>query len=416
MSTRHRAAMAVGCALVFLGCCVLLHLRGAGFGDTPVYHNDAVLVEEGQMPYRDFPVEYPPGFLLPAVGPEATATVDAQSYVHEFGVWMTGAGVLLVLCAAVALSALRVDREHYVGALGFIAVSPLVLGNLTVTHFDLWVTVLAFAGLSAMLAGRDRTSGVLLGAAIATKIWPAILVPLGLVWILRRRDRAAAVRWLALVVAVCAAFFLPFAALAPSGLGRSFGLLINRPLQLESLGSTILLAAHNLAGFAVSTKAGYGSINLLAPGTAAMAYGTTLLELAALCAVWVAFARGPVRADRLATAAAASIATFIAFGKVFSPQYVIWLIPFVPLVRSRLASLLLAVILVGTQFYFPAHYSGLLDLRPWVTWLLLARNLVVAMLAVTLGRLLLERVPMEEIAAEPARAAPMAEALPALQP
>src|SRR5581483_594735 len=117
-----------------------------------------------------------------------------------------------------------------------------------------------------------------------------------------------------------------------------------------------------------------------------------------------------------ATAAAASVATFVAFGKVFSPQYVIWLIPFVPLVRSRLASLLLVVVLVATQLYFPAHYSGLLDLRPWVTWLLLARNLVVVVLAVELGRLLVERMPVEESATEPARAAPMAEALPALQP
>jgi hypothetical protein len=46
------------------------------------------------------------------------------------------------------------------------------------------------------------------------------------------------------------------------------------------------------------------------------------------------------RADRLAATAAASVAVFNAVGKVFSPQYLILLTPFVPLVRSRLATFL----------------------------------------------------------------------------
>lgn len=385
--------MAVGCAAVFLGLCVQLHLRGAGFGDMPVYHNYAMDVVERQVPYRDFAVEYPPGFLVPAVGVQATATVDGQSYVHEFGVWMTGAGVCLVLLAALALSALSVDAEHYVGALGFIAVSPLLIGSGIVTHFDLWVAALACGGLSALLAGRNRTGAVLLGAGIATKLWPAVLVPLGLVWIWRRRSAAAAARWLALVTAACAAFFVPFAVLAPGGLGHSFGLQINRPLQIESLGSSLLLAAHTVGGLAVSVRSGYGSTNLAAHGATAVTFASTLLELAALCAVWVSFARGPARADRLATAAAASVAACIAFDKVFSPQYVIWLVPFIPLVRSRLASLLLGAVCVATQFYFPDYYGTLTALHPWMIGFLLARNLLVVWLVVELGRRLLEREP-----------------------
>jgi hypothetical protein len=102
------------------------------------------------------------------------------------------------------------------------------------------------------------------------------------------------------------------------------------------------------------------------------------------------------------------VAVFIAFGKVFSPQYLIWLIPFVPLVRSRLASLLLGAALVVTQFYFPAHYGDLLLMQQSAAWMVLARDLVVLILAVELGRQLLERQPVEDQA--PALAA---EALPA---
>ena len=146
-----------------------------------------------------------------------------------------------------------------------------------------------------------------------------------------------------------------------------------------------------------------------------MAAASALVQLLALCAVWVAFARGPARADRLVTATAASVAVFVAFGKVFSPQYLIWLIPFVPLVRSGLASLLLGVALVATQFYFPAHYPDLPELKQWAAWLVLGRDLVVVMLAVGLVRLLLVPEPAEHTTPAPARAAPAREALPVLQ-
>jgi uncharacterized membrane protein len=419
VSPRVRIGLTVGCIAVFVGSWALVHhlwYPASGRGvDISLYQKYARKTVEGKLPYRDFSVEYPPGFLVPALAPEATApTHDYDAYVRDFDRWMAGAGVALILFAAAALVALRAKASHFASALGFMAVSPLLLGYLTFSRFDLWPTALAIGAVSALLAGRDRTGGALLGAAIAAKLWPAVFVPLGLIWVWRRHGRAATVRWAALLVAACAAFFVPFAVLAPGGLGHSFGLQIQRPLQIESLGSTILLAAHNVGGLGVSYKTSFGSQNLVAHGATAMAAASSLVQLLALCAVWLAFARGPARADRLVTAAAASVAVFIAFGKVFSPQYLIWLIPFVPLVRSRLASLLLGVALVATQFYFPAHYGDLLVLQPSAAWIVLARDLMVVMLAVELGRLLLEHEPVEEAAPAPARAALGPEALPAL--
>jgi Glycosyltransferase family 87 len=407
MSTRARVGITVGCAAVFLGSWSIVHhfwYRGGGpGGDIAIYHTYAQETVEGKVPYRDFSIEYPPGFLLPALAPDVTAPAsDSHAYARDFDRWMAGAGVVAILFAALGLAALGTRDDHFAAALGFMAISPLLLGDLTFARFDLWPTALAIGGLSAMLAGRRRTGGALLGVAVATKLWPAVLVPLGLIWVWRRHGRRAAGRWLLLVTVTCAAFFLPFAALAPGGLGHSFGLQIDRPLQIESFGSMVLLAAHNLGGLAVSYTSSYGSQNLVAHGATAMTDVSALLQLAGLCAIWLAFARGPARADRLATAAAASVAVFIAFGKVFSPQYLIWLIPFVPLVRSRLASLLLAVAFVATQFYFPMHYDDLLSLQPSAVWVVTTRDLVVVMLAVELGRLLLEREPEEEMA--PARA------------
>jgi Glycosyltransferase family 87 len=410
--------IALACVAVFLGSCSLTHHdwyhTGGPSSDLAVYHKYSWETVHGKIPYRDFSIEYPPGFLLPALAPYTTTNPSHfGAYERTFGRWMEGAGVVLILLAAVALAGLRARLAHFVGALGFMAISPALLGDLMLARYDLWVTALAIGGLGAMLAGRERTGGALLGAAIATKIWPAVFVPLGLVWIWRRRGRKAALVWLGVLTAVCASFFLPFAALAPGGLGHSFGLQIDRPLQVESLGSAILLAAHNLGGLTVGVTTTYGSQNLVAHGASAVAALSAVLQLLSLCAVWLAFARGPARADRLVTAAAASVVVFVAFGKVFSPQYLIWLIPFVPLVRSRLATLLLGVALVATQFYFPSHYGELLFLQQSAAWIVLARDLVVLVLGVELMRVLLEREPAAEAA--PAHVAPPREALPALQ-
>jgi hypothetical protein len=417
VSTRARIGVTVGCVAVFLGSWSMIHhfwypKYGRGI-DISLYQKYARQTVAGRIPYRNFSVVYPPGFLLPALAPAATAPPnDAGAYARDFDRWMAGAGVVLILFAAAGLAALRARPAHFAAALGFIAVSPLLLGYLMSSRFDLWPTALAIGGLSALLAGRDRTGGALLGAAIATKLWPVVLVPLGLVWVWKRHGRSATMKWLAVLVAGCAAFFVPFAALAPGGLGHSFGIQIDRPLQIESFGSAILLAAHHLGGLAVSYKTSYGSQNVVAHGATAMADVSALLQLVGLGAVWVLFARGPARADRLAAAAAASVAVFIAFGKVFSPQYLIWLIPFVPLARSRLASLLLGAALVVTQFYFPAHYGDLLLVQRSATWLVLIRDLLVVMLGVELGRALLRQEPAEEAEPAPQLAALSPEPLP----
>ena len=405
MSIRARVGITIGCVAVFLGSWALVHhswYASGGRGvDISIYHGYARDTVHGRIPYRDFSIEYPPGFLIPALAPEATAPAnDYGAYVRDFDRWMAGAGVVLILFSAAGLTALRAKRKEFALSLAFIAISPLLVGLLMFSRFDLWATALAVGGLSALLAGRDRTGGALLGAAIATKLWPAVLIPLGLVWLWRRHGRADTVKWIAIVVGTCAAFFLPFALLAPGGLGHSFGLQIDRPLQLESLGSTVLLAAHNLGGLGVSEASTYGSANIVAHGATAVADASAVAQLLALCAVWVAFARGSARADRLAFAAAACVAVFIAFGKVFSPQYLIWLIPFVALARRRLASLLLAAALVATQFYWPNHYDELLSFKPFATGIVLTRDLLVVAIAVELGRALLEREPAE--AAEPA--------------
>jgi hypothetical protein len=383
-----RAALAVAAIGVFLGSWTLLHhiwyLSSGQIVDTPVYETYADQMVAGKVPYRDFRVEYPPGALLPMLAPEVTARPgNFGSYGHSFEKWMAGAGVVMVVLAALALVALDLSALEFGVGLLLVAVSPLLLGNLMLSRFDLWPAALTVGALAALLRKRDGVGALVLGAAIATKLYPAVLVPVGLAWVWRRRGRRSALGWLALVVAVCVVAYLPFVILSPAGVGHSLAVQLDRPLQIESLGAAILLAAHTLGGLAVSVQTSHGSQNIVARGAGAVEVATSVAQVLALCALWIAFARGPASRRRLVRYAAASVAAFVAFGKVFSPQFAVWLIPLVPLVRSRLEPLLLAAVLVLTQVEFPGRYWQLaVALQPGISWVVLARDLcVVALLA-----------------------------------
>src|SRR6185437_8843009 len=127
------------------------------------------------------------------------------------------------------------------------------------------------------------------GVAISAKLWPAVLVPFAVVWIARHRDRREAVRFAAVVVCVVAAIFLPFAVLAPGGVWHSIRVQFQRPLQLESLGSAVLITLHHLFGLSLGVVNGSGSQNPVSGATGPVGVVTTLALAFALLALFVAF-------------------------------------------------------------------------------------------------------------------------------
>jgi hypothetical protein len=127
----------------------------------------------------------------------------------------------------------------------------------------------------------------------------------------------------------------------------------------------------------------HGSQNLAGHGAAGVA--TTLVEIAALVALWLAFARADASRDRFLRYSAAAVCAFVAFGKVLSPQYLIWLIPLVAVVRGARGAAALALLTAAcvlTQVWFPIRYFAYAE-RFHLAGVVLVRDLVlVALLAV----------------------------------
>jgi hypothetical protein len=379
----------VGAVALFLASMTLLHwgwYQHALILDTVEYHRYGEAMVDGRVPYRDFSVEYPPGalpaFLVPALGKPSF-----PFYNREFQILMALCGVGALAAMAVALRALGASVERTAAALGFFALAPLVLGSVILYRYDLWPAALTVAGLAAVLARRERLGFAAIGLGVAAKAFPAVVVPPAVAYVWRTRGRREALLCLGAGVAVALAVIVPFLVLAPHGVWESIVRQTTRPLQIESLGSALLLAAHHTWGLALTMESSHGSQNLVGSLPHAVGSVSSALLAIVLAGIWVAAARLPATPDRLVRWTAASLTAFVAFDKVLSPQFLIWLLPIVPLVRGRrglAASGLLGLALLLTQVWFPIRYFDLVAFDPFPSWVLLARDLVLVALLVVL--------------------------------
>jgi Glycosyltransferase family 87 len=360
--------------------------------DTPAYQRYGNAIADGKVPYRDFDLEYPPGalpmFALPGLAEPGEGQDVSSGFRRTFEtlMWLCGAASLAAM--AVVLAVLRRRPPAVWGALGFAALAPLALGSVYLSRFDLWPAALAVAGIAALVAGRLRTGHAVLGVGAAAKLFPAVLIPLAITYAWKRAGRREALLCLALAVGVPLAIFLPFVVLSPGGVWHSISVQLTRPLQVESIGSALLLAAHHVFGVGVTGETSHGSQNLAGNGADTVAIVAGVVQLAVLLWIYVAFARGSGSRESLVRFSAAAVCAFVALGKVLSPQFLIWLVPLVPLVRGRRglwATVLLGTALVLTQLWFPFRYFRLaLDFEEGLSWLLLARDLALFALVAVL--------------------------------
>jgi hypothetical protein len=390
--SEHRAAVAAAFAgvILFVGCFALLHVGPLGRNqiiDTPVYERYGnAIVDGGLVPYRDFSLEYPPGalpvFALPALGPP-------EDYRTLFELLMALCGVATVVLVVATLAALGAGPARLAGAAAFVGLSPLALGSVVLTRFDLWPAALTAGALAAFVSGRHRLGAGVLGAAVAAKIYPVVLLPVLLLWVAKRRGWREAGVCGGVFLLVLVVIVLPLAILAPDGILESFDRQLSRPLQIESLGAAFLLVAHTFDGdYVPQVVSSFGSQNLAGGAADALATLQTVLQALAVVGVWVLFARTRRSEEQLVVACAAAAAAFVAFGKVVSPQFLIWLCPLVPLVAGRrglYGSALLLVALVLTHLWFPSRYWDLVGLEAGPAWLLTMRDLALVALVVLLA-------------------------------
>ena len=89
--------------------------------------------------------------------------------------------------------------------------------------------------------------------------------------------------------------------------------------------------------------------------------------------------KGAITDESLLVFIVVALLTFIVAGKVFSPQYIIWLLPFAPLLRPRQVGLLIAISTISIVIY-PFLYDELIAMQTFPVMLLNLRNSLVGIL------------------------------------
>jgi uncharacterized membrane protein len=370
--------------VVLLAACSLPNVglwNPNGKADTGLYSLYGGRIAHGHLPYRSgFSMEFPPG-AIPAL---AVPALPRSNYVSWFKAFELLCAVAAVGAVAFALAGTPSRRRY--GAVIVAGVAPAALGPIALNSFDFWPAGLAAWAVALTVRGRPRWGLALLGAAASAKLFPALLAPALLTYVARERGLHEARRALFAAAAVVVAVFAPFALLAPGGLKASLQEQATRGLQVESLGGSVLGAAHRLgAGYHVVVSHAPFSFDIAGRSATALAAVLSVLVLVATVAAWRLLQYGPVDRDRTLRAVAATAVAFVAFAKVLSPQYLLFLVPLVPLVDSLAAWAGLLLVLGLTQVWarFPEPFLQITHLGA-VIWAALARNLVLVALYVLL--------------------------------
>ncbi|HEX9378166.1 MAG TPA: glycosyltransferase 87 family protein [Gaiellaceae bacterium] len=373
---------------IYLAACAVPDgglFRAERFRDVHLYQGFADAVFDGRVPYRDFFMEYPPAALAVFLPP---AAFGSSHYNAAFKCLMALCGIATLLLLAFLLVRLGVSTVRLWAAVVLFALSPLALGPISLNTYDAWPALLTVAALLLLLARQDVAAFALLGAAFAAKVYPVVLIPPAAILVWRTRGREPASRALAASAGVAALIILPFLIVAPHGLAQSFRAQAARSLQVESLGGSLLAVGDRLGLYSATVvhRSGHAiSYDLVGSLPETLAVLSSVAQVLAVISVAFLYLRGRDDPRRLLLAFAAAIAGFLAFTRFFSPQYLLWLVPFVLLLELA-AWVLTAAALVLAQVWF-FHYRDVFALGGYV-WLVFVRDLVVvALFALALVRL-----------------------------
>ena len=360
--------------------------------DLFLFHSTAELFLDGFLPYRDVPFEYPP-LAAPVIALPGLAGGGEDGYRLAFGLLMAALAAAAIVLAGRLATQTGGDRRL---ALLAMALAPLLTGAMVRTHFDLAAVVLVLAALSAILSGRTGLGFACLGAGAMLKLFPLVVAPIALAWLLAREERGVAVRGAAVLGLTLAALALPALVLSPEGALDAVRYQAERPVQVESSPATVLLALDAVGGGAAQSVHSHRSDGLEHAGSELVValFAGILIGVVALLAV--AATRPSESRDSapraLVLASLAAVAAVAAFGKVLSPQFLVWALPLLALALAwRLYPLAAAgaAAVVLTFVEFPARYFDVVAREPLPVALVAGRNLALLGAVALAGRALL---------------------------
>ncbi len=317
---------------------------GLLYADRGLLQGNVPYLDSGNYPVLEYPVltgaflelERRITVLLGAptgLGLTAQQQVDATSVFVGVNIFALGALLLVAVGAQIATVPARPWDAIMFAAAPSVAATALI-------NWDLLPVALTAAGVWAWSRRRPTLAGVLLGLGMAAKLYPVLLFgPLLLLCLRSTRMRAFGFALLGFAVSWLVVN-LPVLVSAPQAWLSFWTFNSERGGDLGSIWYVASLAGHPVP-----------HLNAVSAGLFALAcLGIGALILAA------------PRRPRFGAVAFLVVAAFLITNKVYSPQYVLWLLPLLVLARPRWRDWW--IFTVGEMVYFVAiwwHLGGYLS-------------------------------------------------------
>ncbi|WP_214107008.1 glycosyltransferase family 87 protein [Acrocarpospora catenulata] len=339
--------------------------EGSFDNDVRLYGDWSAILLGGEFPAGDDKWQYPPFAALPMIAPHLLP------WSYQISFYVTAILCDLIILLLIHRFAVRNDAGS--GAVWAWTVGAALLGPLLISRYDLMVTLVAVAALTA---SRDvLVRGMLIGIGLSIKVWPVALL-------------AGLRRWRELLAGTAAALVTTVVACGVAALimPHALDFLTNqqeRGLQVESLAGTPFVLGRALGWWDGFTSYQHGAMELVGEGieTATRLSVIATPVAAVLLVVW--WLRAEATETTYYDAAFTTVLLLVLTSRVLSPQYLIWLIGIAAVAfavrdsSQRPAAWLLlgAMLLTGVMYpWIEEDYSWSGQLPG--TLVLVARNLV----------------------------------------
>ena len=295
-------------------------------------------------------------------------------------------------------------RERRFRGVWFWLLLVLVLGPIVLDRFDFAPTLAVVAALAVMSPrGRQALFGMLLGAGVLLKVWPA----LGALACGTRQSLVRTLAW-------CVTTVVGVTAISAIFLGNTFGFVSNqsvRGLETEAIVATPWFLREAFTQTPISVHFSSGALEIsgaLASDLASWLRAVMFVLAAGLAVWWYAQTRRGRSISIARGRDAVFVATlwYIIVSPVLSPQYLIWLIGLGAIclcapesvMKRPAAAIAIAVVMTRLMLGEPAQLYGgpsTASLHPTtaVALLFAARNVLLLLAACDAAWLLLIREP-----------------------
>ena len=306
------------------------------WGDLDHYYDNAGDVLSGLMPYSEAKFEYPPLSLVFMLIPRVL-TWDLESFHY-------GCAVLTYVFLAIGSYFLVRIADERIGCrwqTHLIMILVVLFGNyFVIARNDVYPTVMAIIAFWLYLKDRHVLAFIMMALAAMTKMYPAIfLIPMLMPLVLKGEWKKGVMCLLA-AATVCFIVELPFLITDPSTAFAYLNYHSDRGIQVESVAASFFMIYDLIVPGNLSVVFAYGSDNLSGAGPDALApFMNTILAIVLISFVAVMLVRihrlrvSETTGPQVVLISVTMLMLFIAFSKVYSAQYLIWILMLLPLTQ-----------------------------------------------------------------------------------